>query len=71
MERTETTPPMAWAVAFAAWFIPGVGHLLVHRWGRALLMGGSVWVCFILGMAMGGHMFSLSTGQGSSPLLQV
>jgi len=30
-----------------------------------------VWVCFFLGMAMGGHMFSLSTGQGSSALLQV
>ena len=71
LERMESTPPMAWAVAFAAWFMPGAGHLLVHRWGRALLMGGSIWVCFILGMAMGGHMFSLSTGQGSSPLLQV
>jgi hypothetical protein len=34
-------------------------------------MGGSVWLCFILGLAMGGHMFDLSTGQGSSALLQV
>jgi len=34
-------------------------------------MGGSVWVSFIVGLAMGGHMFSLSTGQGSSALLQI
>jgi hypothetical protein len=34
-------------------------------------MGGSAWLCFVLGLSMGGHMFDLSTGQGSSPLLQL
>jgi hypothetical protein len=34
-------------------------------------MGGAVLACFIIGLAMGGHMFDLSTGQGSSQLLQV
>lgn len=34
-------------------------------------MGGAVWLCFFLGLAMGGHMFDLSTGQGSSTILQV
>jgi len=62
---------MAWATAAAAWLVPGLGHLMLRRWGRAALMGGAVWVCFFLGMLMGGHMFSLSTGQGSSTLLQV
>ena len=62
---------MAWAVGVLAWFIPGVGHLILRRWVRAALMGGSVWLCFFLGMRMGGHMFNLSTGQGSSTLLQV
>jgi len=62
---------MAWAVGAAAWFIPGAGHLMTRRWTRAALMGGSVWLCFFLGMSMGGHMFNLSTGQGSSVLLQV
>lgn len=71
IERVEPAPPMAWAIAAAAWLIPGAGHLLLKRWTRAALMGGSVWLCFFLGMLMGGHMFSLSTGQGSSPLLQV
>ena len=34
-------------------------------------MGGVVWFCFIVGLLMGGHLFDLSTGQGSSALLQV
>ena len=71
IERVEPATPMAWTVAVLAWLIPGVGHLLIRRWTRAALMGGSVWLCFFLGMWMGGHMFSLSTGQGSSALLQV
>src|SRR4026209_1868385 len=44
---------------------------MLKKWGRAALMGGAVWACFFLGLAMGGHMFDLSTGQGSSTLLQV
>ena len=67
----EPAPPRAWAIGAAAWFVPGSGHLVMGRWGRALLLGGSVWLCFFLGLAMGGHMFDLSTGQGSSVYLQV
>ena len=54
-----------------AWLVPGAGHALLKRWNRAVLLGGAVWVSFFVGLAMGGHMFSLSTGQGSSPWLQV
>ena len=65
-KKIEPTPPLAWGVGALAWLIPGIGHLMVKRWWRAALMGGSVWICFFLGMSMGGHMFSTSTGQGSS-----
>jgi hypothetical protein len=44
---------------------------MLQCWNRAALMGGAVWLSFILGLAMGGHMFDLSTGEGSSQLLQV
>ena len=71
IERVEPTPAMAWLVGLAAWFIPGAGHVMTKRWTRALLMGGAVWLCFFLGLWMGGHMFSLNTGQGSSQALQV
>lgn len=67
----EQAPGSAWLIGVAAWFFPGLGHLLLQRWYRALLMGGSILACFIIGLAMGGHMFDLSTGQGSSQLLQV
>ena len=70
-EAVEPAPGSAWLIGAAAWFLPGLGHVLVKRWTRAALMGGSVLVCFILGLAMGGHMFDLSTDQGSSQLLQV
>lgn len=69
--NVEPAPGYAWLVGIAAWFIPGAGHVMQQRWVRAALMGGSVWLCFFLGLGMGGHMFDLSTGQGSSTLLQV
>ena len=70
-EEVEQAPGQAWLIGAAAWFFPGLGHLLLKRFGRAALMGGAILACFIVGLAMGGHMFDLSTGQGSSQLLQV
>ncbi len=71
LDGAETPAGNPWLIGFVAWLIPGAGHLWLQQWWRALLLGLSVWLCFIIGLAMGGHMFSLSTGQGSSPLLQV
>jgi hypothetical protein len=71
IELREPTPGMAWATGAVAWLVPGAGHLMIKRWMRAVLMGGSVWICFFIGLAMGGHMFDLSTGQGSGAILQV
>lgn len=59
--RSDGAPGRAWLVGLAAWFIPGLGHLMVSRWGRALLMGGAVWLCFFLGMAMGGRLNALAS----------
>lgn len=66
----EEAPSTAWLISLAAWFIPGLGHVLLKRWFRALLMGGAVWVCFFVGLAMGGHLFDL-TSEGSWVILQV
>jgi len=72
VEEADPTPGYAWLVGLAAWFIPGVGHLMLRKWVRAALMGGAVWVCFFVGLSMGGHMYDLSNAQGtSSTLLQV
>ena len=69
-EEVDPAPGSAWLTGAAAWFVPGLGHLMLKRWWRAALMGGAVWVCFFVGRAMGGHLFDLNT-EGSSPLLQV
>ena len=69
-EEAEPAPGFAWFTGAAAWFIPGLGHVLQKRWWRAALLGGAVWVCFFVRMGMGGHLFDLST-ENSSPLLQV
>jgi len=70
-DDADPTPSSAWLIGLAAWFVPGIGHVLVAKWGRALLMGGSVWLCFFSGRAMGGHLFDLSTEQGRFSLLQI
>ena len=73
-ERTtsDTAPARAWLMGIVAWLIPGLGHLLQGRWVRAILLGGAVWICFISGFLMGGHLFKYSGSEpGSSSLLQI
>ena len=74
-ERTravEKPPGRAWLLGAIGWLIPGAGHLLQGKWGRGLLLSSTVWVCFIAGLLMGGHMFSLNgSDQGSSVLLPI
>lgn len=68
----EPATGRAWAMGAAGWLIPGAGHLLQGHWLRALILGGAVWVCFVCGLMMGGHMFRVSgEEQGLSALLQV
>lgn len=56
----------------AGWILPGAGHLLQGLWGRALILGGTIWLCFVSGLMMGGHLFKYSgEEQGYSALLQI
>ena len=66
------TPRIAWLFGLVAWAIPGAGHLLQRRWARGALLGGAVWVMFLLGLWMGGHLYTV-TGkeQGFGILLQL
>lgn len=69
----EGASTQAWLLGVAGWFFPGAGHLLQGKWVRAVILGGAVWVCFVAGLLMGGHLFSAggSSEQGLSALLQV
>jgi len=72
IERSAAdTPPRAWWIGGAAWAVPGLGHLLQQRWGRGLLLGGSVWGMFFVGLSLGGHLFRVSgSDTGFSIILQ-
>ena len=66
-ETRETNPPPAsigqWLPAVAlAWLIPGGGHLLLKRTGRAALLMGSVTLMFLFGLFMRGSMFTPQSG---------
>jgi hypothetical protein len=72
LNSQESAPARAWLMGLAAWLVPGLGHLLQGRWVRALLVGGAVWLSYLGGLWMGGHLFSVSGNeQGLSALLQV
>jgi hypothetical protein len=45
----------------AAWLIPGLGHLLLGRKWRALILFASIITMFALGLAMQGEFFSSSS----------
>ena len=69
--KHESAPTRAWMIGLAGWLVPGLGHLLQGRWVRALLLAATVWLCFLSGLWMGGHLFSVGgSEQGLSALLQ-
>jgi hypothetical protein len=70
--EVERPPARAWFFGTAAWLVPGLGHLLLRRWGRAILLGGAVWFCFLFGFSMGGYLFKYDGSEGGmSSLLQI
>ncbi|MBD0370804.1 MAG: hypothetical protein ICV60_08225 [Pyrinomonadaceae bacterium] len=70
-KRQESAPGVAWLMGALGWFLPGAGHVLQGRWGRGLLLGGAVWVMFIVGVLFGGHLFSFTAADtGTNPFLQ-
>jgi hypothetical protein len=71
-QPVASAPGRAWLLAVAAWAIPGLGHLLQGKWVRALILGGSVWGMFLIGLGIGGHLFRIGPNdQGFGALLQL
>ena len=59
-KESKARPPMppigVWAPAVAlAWFVPGGGHFLLKRPGRAALLLTSILTMFLFGLMMGGE----------------
>jgi hypothetical protein len=49
-------------VLIAGWLIPGLGHLILGKWIRALLLFLSIIGMFLIGLAMQGKIYPPSTG---------
>ncbi len=41
-------------IGLLAWIFPGAGHVVQGRTKRALLIGGSIWLMFVVGVFSGG-----------------
>ena len=70
--RHAETPKRAWLIGLLAWAVPGAGHFMQRRWLRGALLGGAVWVMFLLGLWLGGHLYAVSgNDHGLAGLLQL
>ena len=41
-------------IGLISWLLPGVGHILQGRWKRGMIIGGIIWVLFIVAVLSGG-----------------
>lgn len=60
--RGTPAPTIAWLAATAAWFVPGLGHLLLRRWGRAVIIFLCVGGMAVAGYKLQGEVFSIRSG---------
>lgn len=58
-QATSVMPVLAPALG---WFIPGAGHLIQRRWIRGILLMASIFLMFILGLMMQGHVYQPNGG---------
>lgn len=43
-----------WLAGGLGWLVPGLGHLILGRWGRGALLFGGILVLIVIGAALGG-----------------
>lgn len=54
-----------WLIGIVAWLVPGLGHLLQGRVVRGLVSSLTILLMFVLGIAIGGHIYGLQEpGEG-------
>ena len=59
---SDAIAPLAFAAISAAWLVPGLGHLLLKRWGRAAIIFLCVGGMGVAGYAMRGQVYSARSG---------
>ena len=56
---TNVNPTVA---TIAAWFLPGLGHIIQRRYIRGLLIMLAIFTMFFAGLGMQGKVYSFNTG---------
>ena len=56
-----STVTLVWLCA-AAWVVPGLGHFLLGRKWRALILLATIFTMFLMGIAMQGEFFTTNSG---------
>lgn len=58
-QRTGAFPAL---VLVSGWLLPGAGHLLLGKWVRGLLLFLSIFLMFVIGIALKGKIYLPNTG---------
>ena len=56
------TGSMGMIAPIAGWLVPGLGHFLLRRWIRGLLLMLAVFIMFFAGLGMQGKVYAFNTG---------
>ncbi len=58
--QTQDGTYNSWLVGITALVVPGAGHLLLRRFGRGLAAGSAIWLTYLTGIVLGGHLYGSS-----------
>lgn len=61
-KAARDNPALAAVVVVAGWLVPGLGHLLLRKWWRALVYFLAAGTLAVTGLALRGNIFSHSSG---------
>ena len=55
--------PTLWILCFAAWLLPGAGHLWLRRTAKGLIFLGTLVLMFAIGLVLEGRLFPFEVAQ--------
>lgn len=56
-QPVANSPLVTWLATVGGWIIPGLGHLLLRRWGRGIVIFLCIGLMAVLGYRLGGQVF--------------
>ena len=57
-QKNPINPALALVAAVAGWLVPGLGHVLLRKWGKAIVYFFAVAILALVGLWMRGNVFN-------------